>query len=299
MRTWFFPVCSGRFRMPRIGFLGAPVTEEDKARAAEIISHASGYSDTVLRELAQLEAFVRVNRFTEEKNEDIFALFGAQWVNGGRAASSLAAVFADFKKFAVNPHRINEARARVARFRLYSGVERLAKGQERTFHRKLLPECLAGVPQRRPDDDKEAERIAFWCLLCVTGARPENLAKVHRLTVTPEGVEVTWGVRKVRSGVKITYAFAWTRRPPAWVLARWANFEQAPWPFPPATIASAVCSWLRRWGMEGLTSTSPRESLDHVLRSKVIDKTLHEEIYERLMDHSLATSLNHYAEGKV
>ena len=69
----------------------------------------------------------------------------------------------------------------------------------------------------------------------------------------------------------------------------------------PENVASCINAWVKSWMVQHhpqvnlhLTSTLPRVHLDNVLRRKVDDGSLSEHNFTLLMDHSLATSDEHY-----
>jgi hypothetical protein len=70
--------------MPRI-FMGAPVNDQDRKRAAELTSVASGFADKVCLNLDRLESFVLANHFSPDTPlQEVWALFAGQWLNSGR-----------------------------------------------------------------------------------------------------------------------------------------------------------------------------------------------------------------------
>jgi hypothetical protein len=168
--------------MPRVGFIGVAGTAEDRARAIEIRNSSSSYADKVLREIAQLEQFVVVNKFENPMpRAEVLALYGAQWLNSGRAASTLKVIMDDFKAFWVDPFNLDAARRRVEDARVKS-VDRLASGQGRIFVRIIPEQALPGVLSHRPICKKECEKQSFWCLVCVTGyhfARGNMIVRRH------------------------------------------------------------------------------------------------------------------------
>lgn len=293
-----YAVCRETTIMPRIGFLGVPTDAADEATEQLIHGCATAYPDKVLRELDQLQSFMDANKFPEGTDATrILGLFVAQWLNSGRAASSAKGILEDFKRFGVDPWRLDLARARVRRFRLTSGIERMAAGQGRSFKRRLI--CgMPAVEEIEPASEAEREKQAFWCLVCATGGRPDNVLRIRRVSAGQGYVEIYWGPRKERPNIICRYRYEWTDTPPAWVIARWDRLGEEPWPFPnPRTIAAAVNGWLKRWDLPNLTSTSARESLDRVLRGLTLRGTMNAKDFECLMDHTLDTSLAHYAEG--
>jgi hypothetical protein len=71
--------------MPRIRFMGAPVNDQDRNRAAELTSVASGFADKVCLNLDRLESFVLANHFSPDTPlQEVSALFAGQWLNSGR-----------------------------------------------------------------------------------------------------------------------------------------------------------------------------------------------------------------------
>lgn len=284
--------------MPRVGFIGVKVTPADRLRAAELTGAASAYADRVLQDMNYLEEFMAANNFPDDTTEgDILRLFFAQWLNSGRAASTASVMMTAFKKFHVNPRRVGEARVRVERFRLTNGLDRLAREAGRTFQRRLIS-GLPAVQATPPADLREQERQAFWALVCVTGGRPDNVLRIRDVSILADGIQVSWGLRKVQSNATCLYPFAWSSRPPSWILTRWSRLRGVPWPFPePRGIAAAVNGWLRQWSLTGVTSSSPRETLDRTLQNLVEAGDMSREVYERVMDHSLETALDHYGHG--
>jgi hypothetical protein len=55
--------------MPRIRFMGAPVNDQDRKRAAELTSVASGFADKVCLNLDRLESFVLANHFWTRRSK--------------------------------------------------------------------------------------------------------------------------------------------------------------------------------------------------------------------------------------
>ena len=81
---------------------------------------------------------------------------------------------------------------------------------------------------------------------------------------------------------------------------RWNALHSRPW-WPrskPRNMASLVNTWLRRTHDSKLSSTSPRERLDHHLRRLVATNQMNETMYTRVIDHKLSTSLDHYSSGQ-
>jgi hypothetical protein len=276
------------------------VNDQDRKRAAELTSMASGFADKVCLNLDHLESFVRANHFSPDTPlQEVWALFAGQWLNSGRAASSLNVMMDDFKKFRVSPFDIGAARERLEQFRVRNAIARLASQRGRTRNRAIHVDPLPGVPATAPSVAKERERLAFWALVCVTGNRAANVLVARRVVPEEHGVRVEWGVRKVRGSSTVTYLYEWSGRPPAWVLQRWTALERIRWPFPNGhTMAAALNSWLVKWKIP-LTSSSPRERLNHRLRKLVRDGVLVREDYVRLIDHEYATGVDHYSTGVI
>jgi integrase len=288
--------------MPTVGFVGVKVTSEDRAMAARIHAEASDHSKKATREILQLKSFMDANTFSADRNpkHEILLLFAAQFLNSGRAGSTLNGLLDDLVKFQVDPFDIEPAIERVRMFHVRNAVQRIAKTEKRRFERTPLD--AYNLPDEEPSDLKEAERWAFWALLMVTGNRPNNVLRVRTLDVEEggRGVAVHWGMRKVHSNTRVRYSFSWTVVPPTWVLDRWRRLTQQPWAFTsPTSIASSVNKWLDRWGIGHFTSTSPRGALDDVLRQFVVDKVINETVYERIIDHKLSTGFDHYSAGAI
>lgn len=284
--------------MPRLGFKGRSLTAEDRAAASTIRTEQSGYATKVLREIDHLAGFMTANPMASNTpRAEVFALFGGQWINEGFQPSTLQAMLDDFKAFRVDPFNLEPARQAVEDYGVANGVMRLAAKEPRRA-RVVCATYLPGISGRRPAEQQEQDRQAFWALLCITGNRAANVLTLISLTVGKDHIRVHWGVRKVRSNTMVEYLFAWSERPPGWILDRWAGLATKPWPYPPrCNIASAVNAWLKRWGLIGLTSTSPREKLDQGMRTRVRLGSLLMDDYAMIMDHIFTTSLTHYNSG--
>lgn len=286
--------------MPRIGFIGVAVSAEDHKMAERIRRAASGYPDKVLTEIRHLESFVNANRFDADMSTgDIMALFAAQWLNTGRAPSTLEATLDDFRRFSVDPRRLDEARARVERYRILNGVSRMRMEQGRIFIRKISASPYPGITQSRPIMANIRERMCFWGACCVTGNRADNVLCIRAMALEEGLVKVSWGRRKVHSNVVVKYQFEWSGVPAGWMCERWAELKSRPWQFTEGergNIASTVNSWLRSWGQQ-VTSSSARERVDGKVRVLYETRAMTHEEYERVMDHKYTTSLDHYDQG--
>jgi hypothetical protein len=288
----FFKLTLTKWKMPRVGFIGIPLSEEDRRNAKRIQEDASDTADKVLREIDQFESFLESN--PEVPKDQAVLMFGAQWLSSGRKANSLHSILQDFQTFGVFPGRLNEARDRVEVFRTRNGVKRMAASRGVDLVRKIPPPHRSTIPAEEPGCPEDADRFAFWCLLCVTGNRAANVLVARKVVADSKGVTVSWGVRKIRSDVTARCLYDWTEVPHLWIIRRWNRLVAVPWPFPSAkNIASAVCKWLKRWGLD-LTSTAPREALDRVLLERYKKQELLAEEFEILMDHSVSTGLTHY-----
>lgn len=284
--------------MPTVKFMGEKVTGGDVLMADMFAANRSRYTDDVLRQLDHLEGFMKANSFPSDvPRARIFGLFSAQWVRLGRNVSTAVKFVDDFVRFGVDPFHIDGARDRVVAMGIGNGLRRYAKSRGRSFIRKLSKEPLPHVLADEPTDAREQELQAFWCLVCITGNRPANVAR-SAVTETHESyVRVRWNVRKVHSNVLMKYKYAWTATPPQWVLNRWRTLGERPWPFrKPDNVASALNRWLERKGST-LTSSSPRERLDWYLRDQVEQGLMLGALYTRIIDHDYETGLGSYAEG--
>ena len=146
--------------------------------------------------------------------------------------------------------------------------------------------------------------MAFWALVVCTGNRVSSVFSVQGLKVARNGVEVTWGLRKVRSNVTAAYPFRWSEVPPRWILDLWKNF-QPPWKCfragEPAMIragaAGEVQSWLKRWSLNNFGTTSPRALMATILSPRVGRGKMTPLLYEQVMDHTFEVARSHYAPG--
>jgi hypothetical protein len=281
----------------RRGFVARRVSDQDERDARDILSATSQYTAKVRRELRYLQEFMNANLFPAGTSKTrILSLFAAQFVNQGeRSATTLDGMLHDFVKFHVDPFNIPAAEQRLAWQDLRNGVKRLSKKAKRRWVRN--PMTRGHFPLERPADRAEQERWAFWALIVATGNRPNNVLLAESITCDSTSVTVKWGLRKVHCSHHVRYEFGWTETPPEWIQRRWSMFRIQKWPFPKAeTIASSVNNWLKRWNLpEGTTSTSPRGSLDGVLRSLVESGRMTKEIFARTMDHKYETGLDNYA----
>ena len=287
--------------MPKAAFLGSRVTAEDRALAAVIRTHRSGHCDNVSRYLRQLESFMQNNHFRRSvSNGEIFELFATQWVRKKRAPATIQNVVSTLERFRVDPRNLAPTRDRIAREAFRNGLKRYATSQGRKFIRRISTKPMPYVSTRRPACLKESEAQAFWALLCATGNRPDNVYRARAVIATSLYVEVCWGLRKVNNNVYIRYDYKWSATPPEWIQKRWNDLYARPW-WPrskPRNIASLINTWLRKTHNSKLSSTSPRERLDHHLRGLVAANLMNEAVYTRIIDHKLTTSLDHYASGQ-
>lgn len=260
---------------------------------------SSAYGQQVRRHIQHLVDFLKCNpQLLQRSTNDIVGLFGAQWIRQGFAPTTLATIRGNLQRFKVDPRYPELALRRVEQFETRNGINRFIQREPPKIVRVLLSEPLQCVTISRPFHPANIDRVAFWALLCVTGGRPNNVLKIRRLRCEPEGVVVHWGTRKVRSGMVERYLYAWSATPPDWVLERWKNLADKPWPFPePENIAAAVNRWLKDWLGDDtkVKSISPRNTVDVVLRDMVEAGRLSREKYARITDHDYDTGLESYS----
>jgi hypothetical protein len=230
----------------------------------------------------------------------VLALFAVQYLEGDRrSATTLEGILQDFDRFHVDPFNLAAAEARLERMHLRNAIKRLAKKATRRWVRRPL--VSGRFPIIPPTDRKEQERWALWALVVATGNRPNNVLLAKAVVCDGESVTVSWGLRKVNSNNEVRYKFSWSEKPPEWIRERWNALSRRKWPFPkPKNIASSINQWLKRWNFpKGVTSTSPRGSLDHVLRGLVEGGLMTKEIYARTIDHTYETGLDNYTKEPV
>lgn len=289
--------------MPQVGFGATKVTREDREAADALAGHASGYARKVRHELDLLENFMDANReeFTRNRTPShrIYALFAVQWLGSGRSPTTLNGMLGNFTKFHVDPFNIDQARDGATRFELSNAIARMAVVAERRFVRQHLDEIV--FPSAAPADLNMVDRWSFWGLLIVTGNRPNNVIQATIEKSDGTGVNVYWRMRKVHKNIRIRYPFHWSKQPPPWMITRWSMLASQPWPWKkPENIASYVNKWLPGMGYkQGITSTSPRGTLDTFLRSMVRGGMLDAVDYSRIIDHDYATGLDYYANGAL
>ena len=291
----------------RVKFVGVKRSASDVARGETVTKEAvSPYAETILRDLGRLEAFVTANGYEREKTppSEVWRDFVGQWLNAGLRAGSMLTMMKSFRSFHVDVYNIERTREAVRTWSVTNGLQRLADAEKKIYERELTTVPLPGVSAEPPTDAKEQERMAFWALLCETGNRAADCLRAGGIEVFEDHVRVEWGVRKVRGKTKAAYPFAWTEKPPQWILKRWTALKEKPWCFPqPETIAAAVNGWLKRWDIRNdearITSSSPRERLDRTLRLEVNAGNISEKVYERVIDHKYETGLDHYGGGTL
>jgi hypothetical protein len=283
------------------GYVPRRVTRGDVAEVQALLKDASSYTKKVRREIRDLRAFMELNQFARgTPHTKVLALFAVQYLDGERrSATTLEGILQDFDRFHVDPFNLAAAEHRVYRQHLRNAIKRRAKMARRRWIRKPL---ISGLfPDERPANRQERDRWAFWALVVVTGNRPNNVLRAKTVVCDHESVTVGWGLRKVHSNIEVLYKFSWSETPPVWIRQRWNALRTRAWPFPkPETVASAVNQWLKRWNFPvGVTSTSPRGSLDHVLRGVVESRSMTKEIYARTIDHKYETGLDNYSSVPV
>ena len=278
----------------------APVTDEDRRIAAQIRSAASETTTQRHRWLDYFESFLHVNpELVDGEEQEVFSLMCAQWLQRGNHASSVSNMIEFFDQFHVSPHNVDRIRRRIDTLRILSGVKRMADNRGRIRPRRLPATFLPGITTRAPASETERGRQTYWALACVTGNRCGNILYIRKLDVHSDGVVVHWGQRKVHSNVIIKYLFAWSQKPPTWILERWTEFNATGWPYRPGCdMASNVQRWLEEWGLD-LDSTSMREYIDEqTFRPMVLErKQMLPQMYALVMDHNIETSIKHYAGG--
>lgn len=283
--------------MPRVGFIGERITEEDRAQARRIRAAASGYTKNCKRYIEQLASFMAANDgLPNVDGVEALELFYGQYLRKGRSERTLKTVKETLGAFGVRPHDLSAARQRMREYDLGNGVGRLAAAGKKIFQRKALASALEGVCAIRPNNDLEAWRRAFWAMITVTGNRPEAVANATIIRADDEGLKVHWNVRKVRSDVDAFHQYAWSGKPPRWVIREWNSRvgRAKAWEFSNSSnAASAVNGWLERWKITG-SSTSPRAMVDRKLRDLLRRNIITRDEYEVIIDHTEAVSLRHY-----
>jgi len=167
-----------------------------------------------------------------------------------------------------------------------------------TRHRPLMSlSMLSRVYASPPTSQKDADFQLFFYLLVVSGQRAANLVG-SSFVCSNEGVNITFthGRKTDPQGSRgsIWYSFEWTEPPPNHLAHRMRGVFHAPAIGTAASIASNMNAWLKAKGHRKITSAVPRAHLDNVLRVLLEDRLISSEEFERLMDHTVATSDKHY-----
>lgn len=286
--------------MPKAQWELEPLTAADDAIFKKLQESCSGYGKQVRLHLAYLETFMRLNPTLRGRPAtEVYGRLASQWLRHQRAMSSVLTMISNFERFHADPDDIAPALERVRLYEIRSGIQRFALTEGKKKPRVLLRHPLDGVPTNEPTARDQQEKLSLWCLLCVTGARAANVLKIRTMKVLDDGLKITWGERKCRGGITVEYHFSWSSAPPTWVRQRWVQLKEKPWPYNSKTVASNINRWVKRWfgPSSGITSTSPRETIDSVLRAQVKEGKLNEAEYERVIDHSYGTGLDYYTDG--
>lgn len=300
--------------MPRIAVVRGPVTDEDEAMFQKILDSASSYTEQAYRILKCLEAFLESNqgRFAVRRTppEVQMSLFHAQALAQGHAVRTVQTTQSICKAFGMRPGNMEAAGASIARKRFASGLDRMAANapfiREKCYPgtKELLRLCHPENDPRGPADETGRLMRAFWFMLIVTGARPDNLRNAP-FDLNERGVYLYWGQRKIRAGARscTLYPFLWTASPPtAEIWSTLQSVKVSGWGYisTVSQIAPAVIRWIERMpritttDAGHWTSTTPRDNLVRCLLWLVAGGVMSESRYEWLLDHKIQTARQYY-----
>ena len=141
-------------------------------------------------------------------------------------------------------------------------------------------------------------------LLLVTGSRAEHLTRIRDIQVTPDGILILWGDRKVRERMSsyLTYHYEWSCRPPKdianclphWIERRERLTHSDSGRYVVAQRINDLIGRIPGLKEAGLTSSFYRRRLSTLLGASLGGRELTELEFEMLMDHRMGTSLARY-----
>jgi len=191
------------------------------------------------------------------------------------------------------------------------------------FSRSLRREkARAGGPKRKPlvtaaqlmlwlqgdpTDERSCRYRTVWYILCLTGARPEELHH-SEMRLDRDALRVKFNGRKnslATGAAFLSFSFDLFEPPPPYVVATLKS-GGVPKIGTPRNTASCINSWLRSFRFpemlagtgkrlsEVISSTVPRVRIDNILREQYEEGLITETLYEQMIGHNLKTSNESY-----